>query len=184
MPLVLGAAILYWMYRGEDWQQIRHVMTDEMDWTWMLLSFPFGILAQMFRGWRWRQTLEPVGEKAHAHQPVSTPIFLSYAASLVIPRVGEFTRCGVLKRYEGVSFPKALGTVVTERAIDSLLVMGITAIVILLEMSTFGTFFQEDGHKPPRYSPWFLVGRLSGGGHLRCSHDHTAALPIAQTLHI
>jgi uncharacterized protein (TIRG00374 family) len=144
MPLVLGAAILYWMYRGEDWQQIRHVMTDEMDWTWMLLSFPFGILAQMFRGWRWRQTLEPVGEKPRASTSIHA-IFLSYAASLVIPRVGEFTRCGVLKRYDDVSFPKALGTVVTERAIDSLLVMSITAIVILLEMSTFGTFFQKTG---------------------------------------
>ena len=144
MPLVLGAGILYWMYRGEDWQTIMHVMTDEMDWTWMLLSFPFGILAQMFRGWRWRQTLEPVGE----HPRISTSIhsiFLSYAASLVIPRVGEFTRCGVLKRYDNVSFPKALGTVVTERAIDSLLVMGITAIVLLLEMSTFGMFFRKTG---------------------------------------
>ena len=144
MPLVLGATILYWMYRGEDWQQIRHVMTDEMDWTWMVLSFPFGILAQMFRGWRWRQTLEPVGEKPRTSTSIHA-IFLSYAASLLIPRVGEFTRCGVLKRYDDVSFPKALGTVVTERAIDSLLVMGITAIVILLEMSTFGTFFQKTG---------------------------------------
>ena len=144
LPLVLGAAIHPVEYRGEDWQQIRYVMTDEMDWTWMLLSFPFGILAQMFRGWRWRQTLEPVGE----HPRMSTSIhsiFLSYAASLVIPRVGEFTRCGVLKRYDDVSFPKALGTVVTERAIDSLLVMSITAIVILLEMSTFGTFFRKTG---------------------------------------
>ena len=141
MPLVLGAAILYWMYRGENWQQILHVMTDEMNWTWMLLSFPFGILAQLFRGWRWRQTLEPVGERPRMSTSVHA-IFLSYAASLVIPRVGEFTRCGVLTRYDDVSFPKALGTVVTERAIDSLLVMGITAIVILLEMSTFGTFFQ------------------------------------------
>ena len=144
MPLVLGATILYWMYRGEDWQQIRHVMTDEMDWTWMVLSFPFGILAQIFRGWRWRQTLEPVGEKPRTSTSIHA-IFLSYAASLLIPRVGEFTRCGVLKRYDDVSFPKALGTVVTERAIDSLLVMGITAIVILLEMSTFGTFFQKTG---------------------------------------
>ena len=144
MPLVLGAAILYWMYRGENWQQILHVMTDEMNWTWMLLSFPFGILAQMFRGWRWRQTLEPVGENPRTSTSIHA-IFLSYAASLVIPRVGEFTRCGVLKRYDDVSFPKALGTVVTERAIDSLLVMGITAIVILLEMSTFGTFFQKTG---------------------------------------
>ena len=144
MPLVLGGAILYWMYRGEDWQQIRHVMTDEMDWTWMLLSFPFGILAQMFRGWRWKQSLEPIGE--HPRTSVSIhSIFLSYAASLLIPRVGEFTRCGVLKRYDNISFPKALGTVVTERAIDSLLVMGITAIVLLLEMSTFGMFFRKTG---------------------------------------
>ena len=148
MPLVLGAGILYWMYRGEDWQTILHVMTDEMDWTWMLLSFPFGILAQMFRGWRWRQTLEPVldGNAVRLRTSVLIhSIFLSYAASLVIPRVGEFTRCGVLKRYDGVSFPKALGTVVTERAIDSLLVMGITTIVLLLEMSTFGMFFRKTG---------------------------------------
>ena len=124
MPLVLGAAILYWMYRGENWQQIMHVMTDEMNWTWMLLSFPFGILAQMFRGWRWRQTLEPVGERPRTSTSIHA-IFLSYAASLLIPRVGEFTRCGVLTRYD--------------------LVMGITAIVILLEMSTFGTFFQKTG---------------------------------------
>ncbi|SFO78296.1 hypothetical protein SAMN04487852_107100 [Prevotella sp. tf2-5] len=144
MPLLLGGAILYWMYRGEDWQQIRHVMTDEMDWTWMLLSFPFGILAQMFRGWRWKQTLEPVDE--HPRTSVSIhSIFLSYAASLMIPRVGEFTRCGVLKRFDNISFPKALGTVVTERAIDSLLVMGITTVVLLLEMSTFGMFFRKTG---------------------------------------
>ena len=144
MPLVLGGAILYWMYRGEDWQTIWHVMTDEMDWTWMLLSFPFGILAQAFRGWRWRQTLEPVDE--HPRMSVSVnAIFLSYAASLVIPRVGEFTRCGVLKRYDNVSFAKALGTVVSERAVDSLLIMGITAIVLLVEMSTFGTFFRKTG---------------------------------------
>ncbi len=144
MPLALGASILYWMYRGENWETIMQVATEEMDWTWMLLSFPFGILAQVFRGWRWQQSLEPVGE--HPRTSVSIhSIFLSYAASLVIPRVGEFTRCGVLKRYDGVSFPKALGTVVTERAIDSLLVMSITALVLLLEMSTFGTFFQKTG---------------------------------------
>ena len=144
MPLILGGAILYWMYRGEDWQTIWHVMTDEMDWTWMLLSFPFGITAQMFRGWRWRQTLDPVGEHPRVSVSIHS-IFLSYAASLVVPRVGEFTRCGVLKRYDNISFPKALGTVVTERAIDSLLIMGITTIVLLLEMSTFGTFFRKTG---------------------------------------
>ena len=103
------------MYRDFDFRSIENILINEMSWTWMLLSFPFGILAQMFRGWRWRQTLEPVGEYPRSSTSVNS-IFLSYAASLVIPRIGEFTRCGVLKRYDGVSFPKALGTVVYRKS--------------------------------------------------------------------
>ena len=57
LPLVLGGAILYWMYRKFDFESIRQVLTDEMNWAWMLLSLPFGILAQVFRGFRWRQSL-------------------------------------------------------------------------------------------------------------------------------
>ena len=143
-PILLGGAILYWMYRGEDFNRIRYVMLEEMDWTWMLLSFPFGILAQMFRGWRWKQTLEPLGESPRTSTTVNA-IFISYAASLVIPRIGEFSRCAVLKRYEGISFTKALGTVVTERAVDTLIVMLYSGLILLLAMSTFGTFFQKTG---------------------------------------
>ena len=144
MPLILGGAILYWMYRGEDWQSIKHVMIHEMNWTWMLLSFPFGILAQMFRGWRWMQTLEPLGEKPRQKVAVNA-IFLSYAVSLIVPRMGEFTRCGVLKRWEGISFSKALGTVDTERAVDTLIVLLYSGIILLFGMSTFGTFFKKTG---------------------------------------
>ena len=143
-PILLGGAILYWMYRGEDFIRLRHVLLEEMDWTWMLLSFPFGILAQLFRGWRWKQTLEPIDE----HPRTSTSIyaiFLSYAVSLIIPRLGEFTRCGVLKRYDGCSFSKALGTVVTERAIDTLLMGTVAGLTLLFQLSVFGTFFTQTG---------------------------------------
>ena len=153
MPLLLGGAILYWMYRGFDFQQVERVVLHEMDWTWMLLSLPFGVMAQVLRGWRWRQTLEPLGEKTRRSVAVNA-IFLSYATSLVIPRVGEFTRCGVLKRWDGVSFPKALGTVVTERVVDMVLMLLIMGLALALEMSTFGTFFAKTGTS--------LSGILSG----------------------
>ena len=144
LPLLLGGGILYWMYRDFNFQQISHVLREEMNWTWMLLSFPFGILAQTFRAWRWRQTLQPLGERPRQSTTIYA-IFLSYAGSLVIPRIGEFTRCGVLKRYDGVPFSKALGTVVTERAVDTLIVMTYSGLILLLEMSIFGTFFQKTG---------------------------------------
>lgn len=49
LSLVLGGAILYWMYRGFDFRQVEDVVLHKMSWTWMLLSFPFGITAQLFR---------------------------------------------------------------------------------------------------------------------------------------
>jgi uncharacterized protein (TIRG00374 family) len=159
-PVLLGGAILYWMYRGEDFGRFYHVMTQEMDWTWMLLSFPFGILAQMFRGWRWKLALEPLGE--HPRTSVSIySIFLSYAVSLIIPRVGEFARCGVLKRYDNVSFPKAIGTVVTERAVDTLLMLGITALAFIMQVKVFGTFFSTTG---TRFND--IIGKFTTAGWL------------------
>lgn len=144
LSLVLGGAILYWMYRGFSFRSIEHIMLHEMNWWWMLLSFPFGILAQAFRGWRWRQTLEPVGERPRSSVSVYS-VFISYASSLVIPRIGEFARCAILKRWDRVSFPKALGTVVTERAIDSLLVALITTLTFLWQLPVFTRFFSRTG---------------------------------------
>ena len=144
LSLFLGGAILYWMYRDFDFKQVEYVVCHKMSWTWMLLSFPFGITAQMFRGWRWKQTLEPIGEHPRSSVSINS-IFLSYALSLVIPRIGEFARCGVLKKWEDVSFPKSLGTVVTERAIDSLLVMLIAGIVFLMQIPVFLNFFDKTG---------------------------------------
>ncbi len=143
LPLILGGAILYWMYRGFDFSQLSSVL-DEMDWSWMLLSLPFGVLAQVFRGLRWRQTLDPLGERARTSTSIYA-IFISYASSLAVPRIGEFARCGVLKRYDDVSFPKALGTVVTERAVDTIVMLVATAVALLVNMPVFTTFFSRTG---------------------------------------
>ncbi len=144
LSLCLGGAILYWMYRDFDFKRIEHVVLHEMNWWWMFLSFPFGILAQAFRGWRWKQALAPLGEHPRTSVAVNS-IFLSYAVSLIVPRIGEFARCGVLKRWDGVPFPKALGTVVTERAIDSLLVLIIVGLTFLSQFAVFDKFFQKTG---------------------------------------
>jgi uncharacterized protein (TIRG00374 family) len=115
-----------------------------MNWWWMAFSLVFGVTAQLFRGLRWKQTLEPLGENPRTSTCVHA-VFLSYAASLTIPRIGEVTRCGVLTKYDGTSFSKSLGTVVTERIIDSILVLSITAAVFLSQAKVFYNFFEETG---------------------------------------
>ena len=176
LPLVFGGAILYWMYRDFDFRSVDDILLHGMDWTWMLLSFPFGILAQMFRGWRWRQTLEPLGEHPRTATAVHS-VFLSYAASLVVPRIGEFTRCGVLKRYDGVSFPKALGTVVTERAIDMLLMTAVCVLTLFMQMRVFSTFFSKTGTSMDS-----ILGKFSATGYLVTAACAVAALLLLHIL--
>ena len=174
--MFLGGAILYWMYRGFDFKKVEEVLLHKMSWTWMLLSFPFGISAQLFRGWRWKQALEPIGEKSRSSVSINS-IFLSYALSLVIPRSGEFARCAVLKRWDGVSFPKALGTVVTERAIDSLLVLLITGLVFLMQIPVFLNFFDKTGTSMDS-----ILGNFTVTGYLVTAICGIAVLFLAHIL--
>ena len=142
-PFLLGGGIMYWMYRGFPFSEIRSVLF-QMHWEWMLLSFIPGILAQVFRGLRWKQTLEPMAEYPSTKNCILS-IFVSYAASLVIPRSGEFLRCGILAKHDGTSFTKALGTVVTERCIDTLVMLLIVCTVFFMQINVFLHFFDITG---------------------------------------
>ncbi len=144
LPLILGAAILVWTYHGFDFRQVWNVMNGEMDYGWMAVSLVFGVMGHVFRGWRWNLALAPLGEYPKRSNSVYS-IFISYAANLVLPRVGEVSRCGVLAKYDGVSFSKSLGTVLTERLIDTVCVLTLTSFTLLLQSRVFAAFFDKTG---------------------------------------
>lgn len=161
LPVVLGGFILFWVYRDFDFAQVRETLLHGINWGWMLLSLLCGVLPQVFRGWRWRQTLEPLGAFPKRSDCVNA-IFISYAASLVVPRIGEVSRCGILSKYDQVSFTQSLGTVVTERLIDTLAILLIAGVTFLLQMPVFVDFFQQTGTKIPSVlhlltSVWFYI---------------------------
>lgn len=168
LPIALGIFVLYWVYRDFDFMRAKEVLLCGTDWGWMLFSLFFGVMSHVFRGWRWKQTLAPLGAYPKSSDCVDA-IFISYAANLVLPRVGEVSRCGVLAKYDDVSFAKSLGTVVTERLIDTLSIVLIAGIAFLVQMPVFFRFFEETGTKIPSLlhlvsSPWFYVAFLCVSG--------------------
>ena len=158
-PLLLGAFILVWVYRDFNFQRVGEMLTGGMDYGWIGISLVFGVFANLFRGWRWKLALEPLDEHPKTAHCVYA-IFISYASNLVIPRVGEVSRCGVLSKYDGVSFSKSLGTVVSERMIDTLCVGLITGLVLLSQMPVFATFFAETGTNMGRYAEVLTSGHF------------------------
>lgn len=161
LPLALGGFVLFWVYRDFDVVKAKEVLLHDTNWWWMLFSLLFGVMAQVIRGWRWKLALEPLGVHPKTTDCVNA-IFISYAASLVIPRLGEVSRCGVLSRYDDISFSKSLGTVVTERLVDMLCIILLTAVTFLLQMPVFISFFEQTGTKIPSLmhlltSVWFYI---------------------------
>ncbi len=164
LPLFLGGFILYWVYRDFDFQKVKEVLLHETNWWWMSFSLLFGILSHMLRGWRWKQLLEPLGESPKTSDCVNS-IFVAYATNLIFPRLGEISRCGILLKYDNISFAKSFGTVVTERLIDTFCIGVITAFTFFIEMPVFVTFFQQTGTKLTSFSHlltsvWFYIALL------------------------
>lgn len=150
LPLVLASVILHWMYRGVDWSGVWTALEGGMNWWWMLLSMPFGVSAQVFRALRWRVVLKPMGEKVRLSTCCNS-IFLSYASSLAIPRVGEVLRCGVLSKYDGISFTRLVGSVVSERVVDMSMVFLFSLITMLTQIPVFLDFFDKTGLNIPSF---------------------------------
>lgn len=161
LPIVLGVFILYWVYRDFDFACVKKVLLEDLRWGWMFFSLFLGVTSHVLRGWRWKQTLEPLGAYPKTRNCVDA-IFVSYATNLILPRLGEVSRCGVLAEHDRVPFAKSLGTVVTERLIDTFCILLIAGIVFLAQMPIVYTFFEETGTKIPSLvhlltSVWFYI---------------------------
>lgn len=144
LPLVLGVFILMWVYRDFDFSRVGDVVLHGMSWGWMGISLIFGVLSHVVRGLRWKLTLAPLNAYPKTSNAINA-IFMAYAANIVLPRLGEVSRCGVLAKYDGISFSKSLGTVVTERLIDTICVILITALALFTQMKVFDEFFINTG---------------------------------------
>ena len=135
VPLLISAVVLYFTYRNYQfdmfWQDMKRI-----DWRWLAAALLFSALGPVFRGLRWNLLLEPIGYRVPKRETILT-VFTGYAANIIIPRVGEICRCGMLEENAKVPFNKSLGTLVAERCVDALLLGIIVLSSILLQLKQF-----------------------------------------------
>lgn len=156
-PLLLGVFILYIIYNDFDFSQIWQPL-KEMDMFWFVMTTIFIILSHIIRGLRWKLALKPLGLYPTSSTSINS-IFVAYAANLVIPRVGEVSRCVILEQYDRIPFAQSLGTLVTERLIDTLLVALMTIVAVALQWNVFMEFINEVGIATPgnNIGGWIVI---------------------------
>ena len=129
---LLGAFIFWLIYKDQDIERIKSVLKNDVNYFWVIVSLFIGLLSHISRTLRWGLMIEPIG-----HKPKFTNTFLAvmvgYLMNMALPRMGEISRCGVISRYEGLSFAKLFGTVVAERIIDVISLLILLLVVIILQ---------------------------------------------------
>lgn len=138
LSVVLGAALMYWLYRDFHWAELIGVFSQRSNYLWILLTLPVGIFANVFRSLRWRMLLQ--GSHIYISKRRSIElVFLSYLINAVTPRLGELTRSLLVKRGDASVTTRALGTVVVEKLADvACLVILVGAAVSLRWSDTVG----------------------------------------------
>lgn len=139
VTLSLGVALwIFWfLYRDIELTQLQAQLASS-NWFWILLSLGIAWIGFWIRGWRWSLLIRNEADQA----PVSAnrayhALMVGYLVNLLIPRAGEVARCSVLTRNNGIPLGQAIGTVLVERSVDLLFMVGTILIAFLLENQLF-----------------------------------------------
>jgi glycosyltransferase 2 family protein len=140
----LGVTLFWLVYRDQDFSQYWYRLKNEVNYYWVALALFLGLLSHISRTLRWKIALEPLGEKPKTSNTFIT-VMVAYFMNLLLPRMGEFVRCGLLSKYEKIPFSKLFGTVVTERIVDMIMLLIITLLMLIFNFEKVVDF----GHQNP-----------------------------------
>ena len=132
---------MWYAVRGQDLSRIGHYIVTA-DYFWLGITMTLSVLGYFSRAYRWQMQLTASRHKVPFWN-VYHAMMVGYLANIVLPRMGEVIRCSVLRRTSGVPVEVSLGTVITERVIDVLVLLLLLGGVLLLEFNKFWAFLQS-----------------------------------------
>ncbi|HNQ38202.1 MAG: flippase-like domain-containing protein [Prolixibacteraceae bacterium] len=158
----VGAGIFWLIYKDQDLAMMKKVLREDVNYFWVWVSLLIGILSHISRAVRWNLLIEPLGSKPGLFNTFLA-VMTGYLMNLVIPRMGEISRCGVLARYEKISFARLIGTVVTERIIDVLMLLFMTLLALLAQSGYILSFLRQNPAVEQKVTDMITSPVLIGG---------------------
>jgi glycosyltransferase 2 family protein len=135
--LLLAAALLWWFGRRLDWNQVMAGLRNS-DWRLIALACLVIVLAYLWRAFRWRAFLAPLGKASLRELWVATTV--GFGAILLVGRAGEVVRPVVLPMRDRRVRPAAsFVTIMIERVYDSITVVFVFAVNLLWFRPIAGT---------------------------------------------
>ena len=159
LSFALAGVLVFFAFRSVDWTAFWDGLRQTR-WGYVVLFLVFSVLALVFREERWRSIIKPIDPEIERIR-VWDSINVGNLVNVVLPGAGEFVRCGSVSG-KRMSYDKALGTIVCERACDIVAIILMFAGALAAGWNKFGSFFVNEILSPAAgrmsFSLWWIVG--------------------------
>lgn len=138
---LIGVFFLYFVFKGTDWNDLM-VKFSQTNYWWIAAGMLVSVFSHFLRGYRATMFYDAM----NYHVPVKNSFYavmIGYMMNYIIPRAGEVSRCAALTKTDDIPVNKSLGTVVTERVFDMVILLLIIAIVFVMQFSMLTDFIQK-----------------------------------------
>lgn len=140
----MGVFLIIYTYNSFTNEQIEKLKNSILgaNYNYVIISGFLAFSGYVLRAYRWKYTLEYIGYKSSFKLNLIA-VSIGYFLNLTIPRSGEISRAALLTKYDEVPFDKGLGTIISERIVDFIVLIIFILSAVFLEFNTLKNFLLE-----------------------------------------
>ncbi|MCX2495827.1 lysylphosphatidylglycerol synthase transmembrane domain-containing protein [Pedobacter sp. PF22-3] len=138
---LIGIGVLYLAFWGQDLEKIW-LEIKTANYLWVIISVIAVLIAHVLRALRWQMLYQSIHYNVsfwHAYHAV----MIGYLANLALPRFGEIGRCSVIHKAEKVPMFASIGTVITERLFDVVMLFVTTLVMLSFQYDIVADFLYQ-----------------------------------------
>jgi uncharacterized protein (TIRG00374 family) len=139
---IVGGFFLYFVFSGIAWSDLQQKLLAA-NYYWITLGMLVGVLSHYIRAWRATMLYHPMGYPIAVKNSFYA-VMIGYMVNYIIPRAGEVSRCAVLNKTDGMPVQKTLGTVITERIVDLVILALLLVFVFLINFELLFNYIQSN----------------------------------------
>lgn len=164
ISLAFAGFFLWLALRGFDFKVVQKSLA-KANYLWVAFAAVFALLAYWFRAIRWNLLLEPMGHKISSSNALWSLSF-GYLMNLTIPRSGEVARATALYGVEKVPVDKSFGTIILERVVDLICMLGFLGLTLIFKYDAILAFYKNSGININPNKILIVIGGLAVAGVL------------------
>lgn len=146
IPLIIGFGLICWIYRDMQWSVVSNILQTDVSYSWFVAVIVFSFFGHFFRALRWQMLLNTIKPNIPFIKIINA-VFINYGVNLLLPRMGEVSRCATMSKSESLSFPTLFGTLVGERFIDVITVGLLTIAAVFIQYDYFARNIDDFTHQ-------------------------------------